>query len=512
MKYRSFIEDNFLVDDPRTGKLVPFQFRNVQQKYYDYLVRDYDIEKRGLNAPIREVLLKARRQGFSSFFLALFAADAILNPDPTETLVISYKDDATAIFRKRYRNFLLSYGARKRYSLEEIQNNSGVLESVAKELLSVDATDIEIKENKAHFFCGTASARVGGRGGVVQKLLFSEAAFYPDKKEMKASEIIEGTLRQVDISSGWAIVETTANGDNNYYAKMWKDASAGISRFKPRFFGWQDYYTPEEFELIKSEFTDKRLIPAEYPANPDEAFLSSGNRFFDPTVIQSLTVGTPTQIGNTRIFEEYKAGHRYALGADVSEGVGRHNSTIVVIDFDGSSIVDGRIVHKPKVVATYINNQIAPDIFAHEIKALGNRYGACVACPERNNHGFTTLAILKDIYYNVYKDEQEKLGWHTNVASKPRMLHELRSAVQDGHLDIMDEAIKGELLSYPQQDLNVARVDEFDEAGGHFDLTIALAIAWQMRSFAVPSMIHVHTDDTISKNQDFDRFSIFNNF
>src|SRR3990167_1337718 len=290
MKYLSFIEDNFMVDDPRTGQLVPFIMRPVQKRYYDFLVRDYDIEKRGIDVPIRECLLKARRQGFSSFFLALFAADALLNPNPTETLVISYRYDATATFRKRYRNFLLSFGARsKGYSVADIQQNSGVLESIAKELLSIDATDLEIKDNHAHFYCGTASARVGGRGGVVQKLLYSEAAWYPDKKEIKASEIIEGTLRQVDIASGWVVAETTANGDNNHYARMWKDAVSGQSRFKPRFFGWQDYYTPEEFELIKSEFTDKRLIPAEYPANPQEAFLSSGNRFFDPTILQSLS-------------------------------------------------------------------------------------------------------------------------------------------------------------------------------------------------------------------------------
>ena len=512
MKYLSFIEDNFMVDDPRTGQLVPFIMRPVQKRYYDFLVRDYDIEKRGIDVPIRECLLKARRQGFSSFFLALFAADALLNPNPTETLVISYRDDATATFRKRYRNFLLSFGARsKGYSVADIQQNSGVLESIAKELLSIDATDLEIKDNHAHFYCGTASARVGGRGGVVQKLLYSEAAWYPDKKEIKASEIIEGTLRQVDIASGWVVAETTANGDNNHYARMWKDAVSGQSRFKPRFFGWQDYYTPEEFELIKSEFTDKRLIPAEYPANPQEAFLSSGNRFFDPTILQSLSTQQGVKQGYWTIFEEYKPGHRYALGCDVSEGVGRHNSTTVIIDFDNISIIEGRTVHKPKVVATYINNQIAPDIFAHEIRSGGNRYGSCLAAVERNNHGFTTLATLKDGYYNIYKDSQDKLGWHTNVASKPKMLHDLRTVLHEGMIDVSDEAIKNELISYPQQDLNVANVDEFDDEGGHFDLTIALAIAWQMRSYAVPSMINTMRDPELQDN-DFDKFSAFNQF
>src|SRR3990167_1590674 len=189
MKYRKFIEENFLIDEPRSGKLTKFVFRPIQEKYYNQLVKDYDIENRGLTMPIREDILKARREGFSSFILGLFAADDILNENPTETNVLSYKDDATKVFRKRYRTFLLSYAARKKgHSVEQIQNNPGILEQVAKDFLSVDSDEYELKHNHAHFFCGTANARTGGRGGVVQKLLFSELAFYPDKKELRSEE------------------------------------------------------------------------------------------------------------------------------------------------------------------------------------------------------------------------------------------------------------------------------------------------------------------------------------
>ena len=289
MKYRKYIEARFMVDDPKTGQLVPFRFRPIQNKYYDQLVRDYDIERSGIAVPIREDILKARRQGFSTFILALFAADDITNDNPTETLSISYRDDATSMFRKRYRNFVLSAAALKNgVDPREVQANANVLEQFAKPAFSVDSTELELRENKARFYCGTASARVGGRGGTVHKLHFSEAAFYPDKKEMRAKEIIEGTLRQVDIASGWAFVESTANGDNNHYARMWKDAEAGVSRFKPRFFGWREYYSPEEFVLIKSELTDKRMIPQEYPETAREAFLSSGDRFFDHTCVEPL--------------------------------------------------------------------------------------------------------------------------------------------------------------------------------------------------------------------------------
>src|SRR3990167_9821827 len=170
MKYQSFIEDYFLIDEPKLGKLVPFKFRPVQERYYNELVRDYDIENRGISAPVREIILKARREGFSSLILALFAADDICQENPTETLVISYKDDATDTFRKRYRNYLLSNASlnaknpdgSSAFTLEQIQTNPSIMELAAKQVLSIDSNDIEIKKNKAHFYCGTASARVGG--------------------------------------------------------------------------------------------------------------------------------------------------------------------------------------------------------------------------------------------------------------------------------------------------------------------------------------------------------------
>src|SRR3990167_10177368 len=380
MRYKDFIELYFLIDDPKTGQLVPFIFRPIQNIYYDTLVKEYDIESKGLTVQIREDILKARREGFSSFILGLFAADDILNESPTETNVLSYKDDATRVFRKRYRTYILSYAARKKgHSVKEIQDNPGILEQYAKHFLEVDSDEYVLKHNHAHFFCGTANARTGGRGGVVQKLLFSELAFYPDKKELRAREIVEGTMRQVDVSSGWVFKESTANGENTYHAKAYHEAEAGQSRFKARFYGWRDFYTEKEFELIKSEFTDKRMIPQEYPETATEAFLTSGDRFFDPTISSNLLVDTPKVEGDWRYYAPYQPGHRYALGADISEGVGRHNSTIVIIDYDHKINVNNRMITKPKVVALYANNKIAPDLFAHEIKAGGLRYGTCVA-------------------------------------------------------------------------------------------------------------------------------------
>ncbi len=290
MKYRKFIEDWFLIDDPEIGELVPFKFNKVQAEYYEKLIHDYDIENKGISIALREHIVKFRRGGFSSMVLGLFCADDIYSDNPTETNVLSYKDDATEKFRKRYRIFALSFFARRELgiTIEQIKKKPDILEKVAEKYFSVDGTSIEMKHNKAMFSCGTASARVGGRGGVLQKLLMSEAAYYPDTEKMAAKEIIEGTLRQVDLRSGWVFIESTENGPGTYQHKLWKMSKQGLSRFINRFFGWRSFYSEKEYDLIKSEFVDPDMLRREYPETEDDLFKSSEFSFTGELELLSL--------------------------------------------------------------------------------------------------------------------------------------------------------------------------------------------------------------------------------
>lgn len=293
MKYRAFIEDNFLIDEPKQGKLVPFKFNPAQVKYYKELCADYDIEKKGINIAVREIIVKARREGFSSLVLGIFAADDILQTNPTETQVVSYKDDATGTFRKRYRRYVLSWYARRAgASLDEIQNNASLLDKYSKGCFSTDSTDLVLRHNQAHFYCGTASARVGGRGGVLQKLLFSEAAHYPDTENMTATETIEGTAQQVDKESGWIFQESTGNGTGNLFYKTVQLCLKKLSRYHLRFYSWKEFYTAAQFAVIASEFTDSDTLKQEYPGTLEEAFLSKHLTFTYPQELANL-IGCP---------------------------------------------------------------------------------------------------------------------------------------------------------------------------------------------------------------------------
>lgn len=509
-----------LIDEPESGKLVPFIFRPVQVNYYNELVRDYDIERKGLMSPVREIILKARREGFSSLILGLFAADDLRQKNPTETLVISYRDDATDTFRKRYRLFVTSaYALQSKYTVEQIQENPNILDQMAHAHLSVDASDLEIKENKAHFYCGTASARVGGRGGVLQKLLFSEEAFYPDSEKMTSTEIVDGTLRQVDINSGWVFRESTANGYGGYYEKTWTLSVAGETRFRPRFYGWREMYTDAEYTLIASEFTDKHTLRQEYPETAEEAFVASGSSYFDNEAImeyikqaidplwtgsinlkceheipcQSISIcdfkkpevfiedfksrgDDRDSVVEFKVWERPIMYHSYIMSADVAEGVDGDNSVVKVIDNQTL-----------KTVAKWKSKLCPPDTFAIICFALGMWYNFAYAGIEANKDGLWVNAeMFKMGYPNLYYREQidditktvsRKHGFITSEKTRPYILSELQKVLKQ-HKDIWnDKDFLRECLVFVRN--KVGRPEAM--SGKHDDEIFATAIGLEIR-------------------------------
>lgn len=287
MKIKSFIEDNFLIDHHESGALVPFKFRDVQSNYYRILCEDY-LEENNFEGA-REINLKARKEGFTSFWLGIFEAISILSDDPVRFLEISYKDDATLQHYRRAQMYVLSYFARK-----EVGNDVSDIKKIVYDksfrrkvfFSDNEGEEFVLAHNGASFYVGTASARTGERGGTVKGVLFTESAHFPDSGgKTSAAEIIEGTQNMVAVGTGIIVHESTANGFNHFQTR-WDQAEKGEINYKPRFFGWREFYTPEQFEIIKAGFSDKRKIKQEYPETAEEAFLTSGNPYFDDIALQ----------------------------------------------------------------------------------------------------------------------------------------------------------------------------------------------------------------------------------
>ena len=277
INYKKFIEENFNIIDKDTLVPIPFRFNPVQNKYYEILNNEY-VETEG----VREIVLKARQEGMSSFILALFAADFLLRPYSV-SICISHRKDSTDVLFKKVKSYLDSY-------FMVLGKKNGIQpDSIAKQFLKTDNRNlIENATNHAMFYIGTAGAKVGGRGGTARNILFSECAFYQDTELVTAQEIVVGTAQQVPQGRGMIFIESTANGEGNYYQKTWEQAMRSESTYRPRFFGWKEFYSEEWVNEKKKEFPTEAMWKQEYPNDPDEAFIMSGTPYFNNVILQKM--------------------------------------------------------------------------------------------------------------------------------------------------------------------------------------------------------------------------------
>lgn len=227
----------------------------------------------------------------------------------------------------------------------------------------------------------------------------------------------------------------------------------------------------------------KSVYEAEMKLNPAH----SGDKVFDRDKVEDLIKLAKPPISNIAGFKTwatFNPAHRYAMGGDTAKGVGRDSNASALIDF---STIPNR------VVGTYKNNQMAPNIFAYELKRQADIFGQPLIAPELNNTGYATITQLKMIYpvtkiYVPLQDEKVKLqqapeyGFDTNGATKPEIMFQLKKAIEDGLLIVYDLDLLNEIKYYDQKALNTYRL--IDGVTRHFDLLMACAIAWHMRSFA----------------------------
>ncbi len=241
---------------------------------------------------------------------------------------------------------------------------------------------------------------------------------------------------------------------------------------------WEAQYTLKDIENIKQNADD---FVGEYLCQPSASY----DVLFDRECLDKQVPKEPIKtIAGFKIFYEFNSAHRYGGGADVSGGVGLDHSTTVFIDFTQNP---------NRVTATFKSNTIKPDVLGDEIERQCSLLGNPIFAPEANNHGHATIGRLKQIYDNIYLREigdikkqmivAKEYGWLTTPATKPKMLFDLKKAVEDGHLELTDADIIAELKSYTRDDLMDKIIDP-RLTTRHFDLLIACAIAWQMRRYA----------------------------
>lgn len=467
----------------KNAKLVPFRKNKIQTKL-------------DLNKHTRNIILKFRQGGITTYELIDGLDDVLFNRNFNFTLIAHRKDDAEKIFKKA----MLAW---KHFPLKHLY-------TVTKETQQ----DIEFAHGSS------ITVTVSARSATVSRLHISEFGYICRHFPERAEEIVTGSIPAV-VPGGRIDIESTAMGETGRFYEMYTEAEnrgepQAPQEFKAHFFNWTnapEYTLKGDFDLPKwareyqkkHKLTDEQInwyfyewktqkekMKSEHPTTSEEAFEGSGNKLFPIEIIKEkirTEIEEGDKSGEWVFYRSYEPGHSYGLGADVSEGIGSDFNTIIIIDFT-----------KSIVAARYKNNLISPDLFAYEIKNGAEKYGNCIVGVERNNHGHATISKLKEIYSvnKIYKEwktdiitkkQTEKLGWHTNLATKPRIMNEFKTAIQEDLLIIPDRGLLNEMKVYDIEELNAVKADE--DKTNHFDVLMACAIAWEMRK---------HAQCTVNKN------------
>jgi len=460
---------------PKSGQRCKFRLNTIQNIFC--------IERTG-----RDITLKPRQVGFTTLEQARDIWHFLTVPGARVVATCQSLQDNTPL-KLLSTNYRVMFEGLERAGLAlKFRNQSATEWSLADRDASLRIVVAGASE---------ASASKKGRAGTITRLHLTETAYYE-----YADETLNALLECVPARElGSEIVsESTANGAAGYFYKQCQSAKAGRGAYKLHFYPWfrqPEYSTPlkpgEVFEPVTAQelrlhalgvtpdqlkwYRDKvedkgqSLVDQEYPSDPETCFLVSGRGFFDQLVTSALLAKVKGPIesrkqGRIRIYEKPIDSEDYVLALDCSEGVGGDPS--------------GGVIYKRgngQHVAT-IDGQFQPHEAAAVAVELCREYRDALLAPERNNHGHAVLQAVRTLGYNrVFRHEDDKRGWPTNVVTRPVMLDSLEDAHRRGLWSSPDEALLGQMRKFIINDHGKAEAAR----GEHDDLVIAAAIGWAVR-------------------------------
>lgn len=494
-KYLKIVDKNAVSRD--------FIFNSAQKKLNDTIER---LEKE--NKPVRIIILKARQLGVSTYTESKCFSVATLNKN-TRCGIITQKEDATTNLFNMSKNF---------YNNLPIDFRPQIKASNAKELI-FDTPDGQGLGSKIK--CMTAGAEGVGRSDTYMFLHISEYAFWKGDKKRTYQGLVQAVP---STPKTYIIIESTPNGFDDF-KELWDKAVAGENDYVPLFFPWyemKEYRRPYtgfpltdteeqlkiDYNLDNDQITwrrwciknncldDEEMFKQEYPSNPTECFLSTGNCIFDKEKImrqlqkniQPIKVGyfkytlnddTPDKIcfeddykGFIKIYEEPIIGHPYVIGGDTS-GEGS--------DFFTATVVDNYTGYTVAV----LKFQFDEDLYACQMFCLGHYYNYALIGIEANFSSYPIKLLEKMGYDNMFiritednytEKPMRSFGFRTTVKTRPIIISNLVKMVRETPELFVDKQTLEEFLTFIR-DENGKPVAQL---GKHDDLVMSTAIAYYL--------------------------------
>ena len=408
----------------------------------------------------RDLIPKARQMGVSSYFLGRYTVSC-LGQRNTRAVVISHDKESTQRMLHKVH-----------YFLENIKGPKAQIKNASKNELTFPKTN-------SMFYIGTAGARKFGRGDTITHLHCSEVAYWPDPKALTKG------LFQAVPRSGEIAMESTGNGVGNFYHRACVRAAEGKGRWRNHFLNWLNFeeynlnLEPDEERYVMNTLDaelneislvkdygltagqimfrrekleeldyDLRGFAQEYPITLDECFQSTGFSLFTRVNYKPSHEWTRIDQYMSVMIEDYKKRRsHYAIGVDVSGGVGRDRSTIQIID-----------LIKWEQVGEWVADNIPPDILAERVKEIAEYWNDAYVTVESNNYGATTLLALIKIYPPslIYRSRQDSdnivnYGYRTSSKTKPIMIGNLRHELATDFI-IRSPLLRDELSTFAEQE------------------------------------------------------------
>ena len=333
----------------KNGDSIPFRLNYVQETVLD-------------NIHNRNLILKARQLGMSTFSVLYLLDEALFNNN-TSCGIVSYSlEHAQHIFKRIIGHALDTLQP-------VIKQTAGIINRSAREISFANNSFLRVDTTL--------------RGGAYQVVLVSEFGKTCARNPLKAEEVMTGTLQTVPLD-GFIIIESTGEANEGFYADLVNNAhirgneSLSALEYKLHFFPWyfEEAYSMQDkvkydFSLVEyfkeleisqdikieqaqinwyahqqSILGDK--MKQEFPSSISEAFLSSSDAYYFQQDIEKAYKDNRCLHSNL-----YDALEPVYLAMDI--GV---NDLTVIVFFQ---VVHGEI----RVIDYYADNNKGVDFYAN---------------------------------------------------------------------------------------------------------------------------------------------------
>lgn len=460
---REFLAGSLLRIRDKSGRLRRLKANPAQRAFEDRCGR-------------RNLILKARQLGMTTWVAARNFLDTITHPGTMTVLVAHDQESAEQIFKIVHRF---------------AENLPEAVRRGALRTSRVNARQLVFERLDSEFRVETAADPNAGRGLTIRNLHASEVARWPgDAAATLAS------LKAAVTPEGEVTLESTANGTGGCFYDEWQRAEA--NGYVRHFFPWwmEERYrifdaavgslTDEEEALVVRHGLDveqiafRRDIEAnfgeraaeEFAEDAETCFLATGSCVFEAEMLEARLQQIPKPV-------EVRDGGQLHVWWPAVKGAGKREY-IVGVDPAGGGSEGSRSCMQVVDRATGMQcaewlGMCSPVELAQKAAALGREYNGALLVVERNNHGHAVLAQLETVerYERLFRESGRICGWLTTAVSRPRMLENLAACLRSEPEKFSSERLLRECKTF------VRHVDGRVAAkhGCHDDAVMAMAVA-----------------------------------